>query len=383
MASGFDRRTEVAVDSDIFRYLVQGVKEYAIFLLDPKGIVTTWNAGAEDIKGYTSEEIIGQHFSKFYLPEAVKNGWPMRELQIAEKVGRFADEGWRVKKDGSSFWASVSISAVRDNDGKLLGFAKVTRDLTDRRHAEERIQELNKQLRHRIEQLAETQRAVELRTMELQRLSGQLLQVQDAERRRIARELHDELGQELSALNMVLGGIEQDRKDKRVTDAIGIGERALETVRNLSYLLHPPLLDDSGLTPALHWYVDGLSKRSGLEVSLTLKPVSFPRLPMDIEMTIFRIVQESLTNAYRHAETKSARVDLEVSGDTVIVQVRDYGKGLPSEMLESDLKVPRSMGVGLNGMRERVRQFGGELLLSQEEPGTKIEARIPLYGTAE
>jgi PAS domain S-box-containing protein len=383
MASGFDRRASVAVNSDIFRYLVQGVKEYAIFLLDPKGIVTTWNAGAENIKGYASEEIIGQHFSKFYLPEAVKNGWPMRELQIAEKVGRFADEGWRVKKDGSSFWASVSISAVRDNDGKLLGFAKVTRDLSDRRHAEERIQELNKQLRHRIEQLAETQRAVELRTMELQRLSGQLLQVQDAERRRIARELHDELGQELSALNMVLGGMEQDRLDKRVTDAVRIGERALETVRNLSYLLHPPLLDESGLTPALHWYVDGLSKRSGLEVSLTLKPVSFPRLPMDIEMTIFRIVQESLTNAYRHAETKSARVDLEVSGDTVIVQVRDYGKGLPSEMLESDLKVPRSMGVGLNGMRERVRQFGGELMLSQEEPGTKIEARIPLYGTAE
>jgi signal transduction histidine kinase len=182
---------------------------------------------------------------------------------------------------------------------------------------------------------------------------------------------------------MVLGMMEQDRLDKRVTDAVRIGERALETVRNLSYLLHPPLLDESGLTPALHWYVDGLSKRSGLEVSLTLKPVSFPRLPTDIEMTIFRIVQESLTNAYRHAETKSARVDLEVSGDTVIVQVRDYGKGLPSEMLESDLKVPRSMGVGLNGMRERVRQFGGELVLSQEEPGTKIEARIPLYRTAE
>ena len=118
------------VDNEIFRRLVEGVREYAIFFLDPKGIITTWNEGAQAIKGYTKDEIVGQHFSRFYLPEAVQSGWPMRELELAAKDGRFADEGWRVKKDGSQFWASVTITAVRDDNGELLGFSKVTRDLT-------------------------------------------------------------------------------------------------------------------------------------------------------------------------------------------------------------------------------------------------------------
>jgi PAS domain S-box-containing protein len=170
----------VAGSSDLFRHFVEGVREYAIFLLSPDGIVMTWNEGAKAIKGYEKEEIVGRHFSRFYLPEAVQNGWPMRELELAAQAGRFVDEGWRVKKDGTSFWASVSISAVHDVSGTLIGFVKVTRDLTDVRASEERIQELNKQLRMRVDELAASQRAVELRTMELQRLSGQLLRAQDA-----------------------------------------------------------------------------------------------------------------------------------------------------------------------------------------------------------
>jgi signal transduction histidine kinase len=221
---------------------------------------------------------------------------------LASKEGRFADEGWRVKKDGSSFWASVTITAVRDEKGELIDF---TRDLTDRKNTEERIQELNTALRQRVSELAESQRVVELRTLELQRLSGQLLRVQDTERRRIARELHDELGQQLTALNMILGLPEPSRTGK-ISEAVGLGDKALKTVRNLSYLLHPPLLDEVGLTAALEWYVEGIRKRNGLEVSFSVKPTSFPRLHQDIEITIFRIVQESLTNVYRHSETKSA-----------------------------------------------------------------------------
>lgn len=304
----------------------------------------------------------------------------MRELELAAKEGRFADEGWRVKKDGSSFWASVTITAVRDEQGELLGFSKVTRDLTERKLNEERIQDLNQELRVRVSQLAESQRVVELRTLELQRLSSQLLRVQDSERQRLARELHDELGQQLSGLSMILGTIENAGNNPKISQAAKVAEAALKTVRNLSYLLHPPLLDEVGLTAALDWYVRGLAKRSGLEVSLSMNPTSFPRLHRDIEITIFRIVQESLTNAYRHSETKSARVDVEKQADTVMVIVRDYGKGLPPEMFEADRMTPRLFGVGLSGMRERVRQFGGELLISREEPGTKVEARIPLFG---
>jgi PAS domain S-box-containing protein len=364
--------------NEIFRLLVEGVKEYAIFLLDPKGFVVTWNQGAQEIKGYRSDEIVGQHFSRFYLPEAIESGWPTRELELAREEGRFADEGWRVKKDGSAFWASVTITAVRDTEGRLVGFSKVTRDLTDRRNAEESIQKLNGQLRQRVSELAESQRIVELRTLELQRLSGQLLRAQDVERQRLARELHDELGQQLSALNMVLGTA--GKESGKNSQAMQLADEALKTVRNLSYLLHPPLLEEVGLAAALHWYVEGLTKRNGIEISLIVRPTSFPRLHKDIEVTIFRIVQEALTNAYRHSETKSARVEIDRQPDTVKVRVRDYGKGLPTSILEGGRSASRFFGVGLSGMRERVRQFGGEVLLSREEPGTLVEARIPVLG---
>jgi PAS domain S-box-containing protein len=366
-------------DNDTFRRLVEGVKEYAIFILDEKGYIRTWNAGAQAIKGYSAEEIIGRHFSKFYLPEAVAGGWPARELELATQRGRFTDEGWRVKKDGSSFWASVTITPIRDGDGRLIGFSKVTRDLTERKQSEERIQCLNTELRERVSQLAESQRVIELRTLELQRLSAQPLKVHDEERQRLARELHDDLGQQLSALNMILGDPENGHYPK-LSQAINLADSALKTVRNLSYMLHPPMLSEVGLTAALEWFVEGMASRTGYEVSLMMKPVDFPRLSKDVEITVFRIVQEALTNALRHAETKSARVEIEKQGDVVTIRVRDYGKGFPSELLEGG-KVKRP-GVGLSGMRERVRQFGGDLLISREEPGTLIEARMPLFGAS-
>ena len=340
-------------------------------MLDPQGRVITWNPGAQALKGYTRDEIVGIHFSKFYLPEAVASGWPERELVLAQKEGRFADEGWRVRKDGTSFWASVIITPLTSPDGKLTGFAKVTQDLTDRRQAEERVQALNRELRQRVTELDESRRVIELRTLELQTLSGRLLVVQDEERRRLARELHDDLGQQLTALKMMLPNAGANDEVHQIADT------AISTVRNLSYLLHPPLLDETGLRSALYWYVEGLVKRSGIQVSLTTTPLIFPRLAKDIEMTIFRVVQESLTNVYRHANSESARVEIDKQPEWVVIRVRDYGKGLPREIRG---KTPSSnLGVGITGMRERVRQFGGELTLSRAEPGTLFEAKIPLF----
>jgi PAS domain S-box-containing protein len=133
------------------RLLVQGTSDYAIFMLDPQGQVVTWNLGAERIKGYKASEIIGQHFSKFYPEESIKRDWPAYELKVATKEGRFEDEGWRVRKDGSQFWANVVLTALRDQDGKLLGFSKVTRDLTERKQAEESIRRSEERLRHMVE----------------------------------------------------------------------------------------------------------------------------------------------------------------------------------------------------------------------------------------
>jgi PAS domain S-box-containing protein len=358
-------------NAELFRLLVESIRDYAIFVLDPDGKVLTWNPGAQAMKGYTRDEIVGKHFSKFYPSEAVQSGWPQRELTLAEKEGRFADEGWRVRKDGTTFWASVIISALRGPDGKLSGFAKVTQDLTARRDADERVQTLNRELRDRVSQLDETRRLIELRTFELQRLSSQLLQVQDEERRRIARELHDDLGQQLTLIKMELANLSGVEEVSRLTDT------AAATVRNLSYLLHPPLLDETGLRAALHWYIEGIAKRSDIEISLTFMPQAFPRLPRDIETTIYRIIQESLTNVCRHARSESARVEIEKQSESVLVRVRDYGIGLRRELAGGN--VSSSLGVGVTGMRERVRQFGGELTISRAEPGTRVEARIPLF----
>jgi PAS domain S-box-containing protein len=366
-------RAGEVVQAELFRLLIQSVRDYAIFVLDPEGNVLTWNPGAEAMKGYTKDEIVGKHFSKFYLPEAVESGWPQRELAMAQKEGRFADEGWRVRKDGTSFWASVIISALRSEDGKLSGFAKVTQDLTERRHAEERIQALNRELRNRVSQLDESRRVIELRTLELQKLSARLLQIQDEERRRLARELHDDLGQQLAAIKMMLGKVSGSEEVREMTDA------AISTVRNLSYLLHPPLLDETGLRAALHWYIDGLEKRSGIKISLIVTPQIFPRLSADIETTIFRVVQESLSNVYRHANSESARVEIEKQSEWVMVRVRDYGKGA---FLDTAGRSHSSrLGVGIAGMRERVRQFGGELTVSRAEPGTLVETKIPLFSS--
>src|SRR5215470_7627663 len=358
-------------DNDVFRLLVDSVKDYAIFVLSPDGNVLTWNYGAQALKGYTKEEILGQHFSKFYLPEAVESGWPMRELAMADKEGRFADEGWRVRKDGSVFWASVIITALRDSAGHLSGFAKITKDMSEQRDAAERINNLNRELRRKVAELDESRHIIELRTLELQKLSAEVMHVQDDERRRIARELHDDLGQQLSLLKMLLS------RSASSKDIEEIASSALSTVRNLSYLLHPPLLDESGLRAALEWFIEGLAKRSCIEITLQVRPDIFPRLGAEIETAIFRVIQEALMNAVRHAKTESARVEIEKQPELVVVRVRDYGQGLPAEL--ASLNGGQRVGVGISGMRERIRQFGGELTVTRSEPGTLVEATIPLF----
>src|SRR5262245_53564854 len=135
----------------IFEILVDRVRDYAMFVLDPEGRIATWNTGARLLKGYEAEEILGRHFSVFYLPEAVASGWPQQELKVATMQGRFEDEGWRLRKDGTRFWANVIITALRDDDGHLLGFSKITRDLTARREAEEHLRQSEERFRLLIE----------------------------------------------------------------------------------------------------------------------------------------------------------------------------------------------------------------------------------------
>ena len=368
-----EKKNEAQLGDDLFRQLVDSVKDYAIFLLDCEGKVQTWNPGAERIKGYKAQEIIGQHFSCFYPREARETRWPDRELEIASKEGRFADEGTRVRKDGSTFWASVVITALRDRAGELRGFSKVTRDLTERRNLEERTRKLNQELHLRVAELLESQQLVELRTLELRKLSGKLLRVQDEERRRMARTLHDDLGQELTTLKLELDlQDESDRKKGGLLHARELTASALAKVRNLSYLLHPPLLEESGLLPALHWYFEGLEKRGQLHVAFDCKPVLFPRLPQEIEIAIFRVIQEALTNVSRHSGGHEVRIDLTQDDVIVTLRIRDFGTGIPDD------KIGGIIGVGISGMRERVQRLNGEFRVSKAEPGTLVTATIPM-----
>jgi PAS domain S-box-containing protein len=363
-------------DDEIFRLLVESVKDYAIFLLDPTGRVVTWNQGAERIKGYKANEIIGQHFSRFYPKEAQESQWPQRELEIAGKEGRFSDEGVRVRKDGSTFWAHVVITALSDETGALRGYSKVTRDLTERRTLEERSRRLNKELRARVTELTESQRLVELRTLELQKLSAELLRVQDEERRRMARTLHDDLGQELTALKIALDVMNHAGANQNLAQPIELVDRCLNKVRSMSYLLHPPLLDESGLLAALHWYLEGIKARTGLQISFDYKPRLFPRLPREVETAVFRVIQESLTNIYRHSGSADARIEIQQDSDRVKVRIRDFGKGISDAS-----QFGFNSGVGISGMKERVKQLNGDLRISRAEPGTLVEASVPILDT--
>jgi signal transduction histidine kinase len=214
---------------------------------------------------------------------------------------------------------------------------------------------------------------------QLRHMSGRLMTLQDEERRRVARELHDGLGQDLVATKMMFTRIVEEHsaqlKDQLATEGSNLVDRAIQQVRTLSYLLHPPLLDESGLASALGWYLDGITKRSGINTSLDVQPHNFPRLASKLETAIFRIIQEALTNVFRHSGASRNWVVLSHEENRIVVMVRDNGKGIAQEIAELR---PDSIGVGLGGMRQRTREFGGEFRVSNANPGTLVEVVIPV-----
>jgi signal transduction histidine kinase len=271
--------------------------------------------------------------------------------------------------------AIIFISAVRVTDfDRLTGFEQGAVDYIS-------VPIVPRLLRARVRVFVELYR----KTQELERLNGELrdisvhlIKTQDEEHRRIARELHDGLGQELAALKMMLAQIPRhnsaNAKDQTAKEASEIVEKASRQVRSMSHLLHPPLLDEVGLISAVRWYLDGLMKRSGIATALDVQPTDFPRLPSDVETAIFRVVQEALTNVFRHSGASRAWVMLSQQEDEVMVKIGDDGKGVSLEIAEMR---PGSLGIGLAGMRQRAKEFGGQLRLTNANPGTLVEIVIP------
>jgi PAS domain S-box-containing protein len=379
-----------------FRLLVEGVQEYAIFQLDPDGNVVSWNAGAQRLKGYDSAEIIGHHFSIFYPQEDQMKNKPRDILAGAASQGRTEDEGWRVRKDGSRFWANVVITALRDSNGNLLGFAKLTRDTTENRERAEALTKSKELLELRVEQrtavltrlnnemrteIADRQHAEEqLRKSrdQLRALAARLQSVREEERAYIAREIHDELGQACTAIKMDLALIShkltkrQTKLQAKVESSTQLVDSTIVTLRRIASELRPRTLDDLGLPAALEAQAMEFESRTGIHCNITLPPEPLT-LDTDRSTAIFRIFQESLTNVARHSQATRVEARLHHENDRIVFEIFDNGTGFDPEVAKE------GKSLGLVGMQERALLLNGEFK-AEGVPGkgTTIRLTIPL-----
>jgi signal transduction histidine kinase len=272
---------------------------------------------------------------------------------------------------------AVGILAFLLVSGVLLAMGEARRRGEERLWAEQR--ELEDAVKERTAELARTNH-------NLSELSARLIQLQDDERRRIARELHDSVGQMLAALGMNLAAVGSDierltKTASTVNDSAALVQELSREVRTISHLLHPPLLDEAGLASALRWYVEGFAQRSKIQVDLEF-PADFGRLSRESETAIFRTVQECLTNIHRHSESPTATIRIAASDGHVLVEVEDRGKGIPPDR-QFEMASAGIPGVGIRGMRERLRQLGGSLDIHSNGKGTLIVARLPVAVSAE
>lgn len=287
------------------------------------------------------------------------------------------------------------IGRMREANERLIVSAVHAQNLSDEAHAEaararEDLDSLLSQLEAANAQLAagaaQAQAMAEdarQREEEYRQLSNRLLTVQDEGRRRLALELHESAGQQLAALTMsldVLGrsaGALDERSRRVLTESRSLAEQCARTVRTFAYLLHPPLLDEAGLLWALRWYVEGFTRRSGIDVEMDLGAVG--RLPRPIETALFRVVQEGLTNVHRHASATAASIRLAATADSVALEIHDQGRGLVDSLPDQEGTIQAELlGVGIQGMRERIRQVGGTFDIEFSNEGTTLHVSVPL-----
>jgi PAS domain S-box-containing protein len=363
----------------------------AAYVVRPDGVVIWYNARAAELWGrkpavgdtderfcgaHTLYRADGSHMAHCDTPvaQALTTGISVHEEEVIIE-----------RPDGSRVHVSVHIDPIRNPmDGRIIGVVNFFKDLTDQKAQEVEREHLLQEAQTRSAELQEARQGleskIERRTIALRHLSSKLIHVQDEERRRIARELHDTIGQYLASLAMSLSqlkNVDTSRYPEVLTNCREVLDRCVNETRTLSYLLHPPLLDELGFVSASRGYVEEFARRSGIAVDISLDLPD--RLPADTEILLFRVLQESLTNIHRHSDSKRTKIQAGIEGETVYLEIRDYGHGIPQKVLESFKSSGNGVGVGLAGIRERLREVDGKLDISSSTDGTIL--RVSLLAT--
>jgi PAS domain S-box-containing protein len=314
-----------------FRVLIDGVDDYAIVMLDPSGNVLSWNGGAGRIEGYSEEEVVGQHVSRFFTAEDVQSGEPARHLDIAASQGRHEDEGWRVRKDGTRFLANVITTLLRDEAGKPRGFAQITRDVTELRNLESRI-----------------------------------LDVSESERRRIGHDLHDGLGQQLTGLALLTQSIAGKLSSRSASEAdtaqriVFMINQAIEEVRDLARGLAPVELGPDGLRAALRNLAGRMDGAGG--VSCRFEADGEVDVDEATALHLYRIAQEAMNNAIRHGHATSIDFTFRSTPAGGMLSIRDNGIGIEGSTRNGE-------GIGIQVMNYRAKMIGATLQVTQNDGG--------------
>ena len=374
---------DLAQAAERFRRLADA-NPFGMVLGGLNGELNYVNSGFLKTLGYSESEVAAGklRWDEITPPEHAKSdALAIRQLRDTGRCDVYEKEF--LVKDGGRIPVLIGASIIDISAGDPKVAAFVT-DLSPLKAAQQALRDANEELERKI---GERTAALEAEVLErhraeasLRELTGRLLRTQDEERRHMARELHDHAGQTLVALAMNFAALHElaanqdPQMIKLIAESEKLSDDLSKEIRTLSYLLHPPLLDEVGLESALRWYVEGFSQRSKIEVELEASP-EVGRLPRDLELVIFRVIQEALTNVHRHSGSASARIYLNRSKSAIEFEISDRGKGI-SELRGRETSVPQA-GVGVRGMRERVRQFGGTLLIESNENGTRVAGTIP------